>query len=287
MLPLDTYIQRQLLQHLDSIEETLAADLMAIISQIVPGLEHRVRYAAELKTNRRPALAVILDTTGGVVEVVERIVGVFRHHYAEVTFIVPDRAMSAGTVLVMSGDRIFMDYFSCLGPIDPQIQIEDDKGRIKLIPALSYLNQFERLRDRAAQGQLTSAEYALLEKLDLAELHQFEQARDLSVDLLRKWLSTYKFKNWDRTETRGEPVPAEMKERRAEEIAEDLSDNEKWHSHGRGIDMQTLREELKLRIEDFSEDEELAQTIREYFDLLRDYMVRQGLTSFVHTREYF
>jgi membrane-bound ClpP family serine protease len=287
MLPLDTYIQRQLLQHLGSIEETLGADLMAIISQIVPGLEHRVRDATELKKNRRPALAVILDTTGGVVEVVERIVGVFRHHYAEVTFIVPDRAMSAGTVLVMSGDRILMDYFSCLGPIDPQIQIEDDQGRVKLIPALSYLNQFERLRDRAARGQLTSAEYALLEKLDLAELHQFEQAKNLSVDLLKKWLSTYKFKNWDVTQTRGTPVTTQMKEQRAEEIAEDLSNNEKWHSHGRGIDMQTLREELNLRIEDFSEDEELAQTIREYFDLLRDYMVRQGLTSFVHTREYF
>ena len=78
-----------------------------------------------------------------------------------------------------------MDHLSCLGPIDPQIERDD-----KLVPALSYLNQFERLNAKAAQGQLTTAEYALLDKLDLGELYQFEQARELSVELLIKWLSS-------------------------------------------------------------------------------------------------
>lgn len=39
--------------------------------------------------------------------------------------------------------------------------------------------------------------------IDLAELHQFELARDLSITLLKQWLTTYKFKDWTRTETRG------------------------------------------------------------------------------------
>jgi hypothetical protein len=78
-----------------------------------------------------------------------------------------------------------------------------------------------------------------------------------------------------------------MKTARAGEIAQLLSDNEKWHSHGRGINMQTLREDLKLRIDDFSRDPEQAGAIKEYFELLRDYMIRQGMVSFVHTREYF
>jgi hypothetical protein len=283
MLPLDTYIRTQLEQHLQDLESTLSADLMAIISQIRPGLEHIVRYAIELKPKRRQRLAIILDTTGGIVEVVERMVQTIRHYYGEVIFIVPDRAMSAGTVFVMSGDRIMMDHFSCLGPIDPQIEKEDQK----LVPALSYLIQFERLCEKAAKGLLTSAEYALLSKLDLAELHQFEQARDLSVDLLKKWLSTYKFKNWTVTEKRQIPVTPEMKAKRAEEIAIQLSDTDKWHSHGRGINMQTLRDELNLKIEDFSEDKALAKAIRDYFDLLRDYVLRQRMASFVHTKEYF
>jgi hypothetical protein len=43
---------------------------------------------------------------------------------------------------------------------------------------------------------LNTAEFALLNKLDLGELYQFEQARELSQDLLMRWLSAYKFKDW-------------------------------------------------------------------------------------------
>ena len=152
-----------------------------------------------------------LDTPGGVVEIVERMVTTVRFRYDDVTVIVPDRAMSAGTIFALSADRIMMDHLSCLGPIDPQIERDD-----KLVPALSYLNQFERLNAKAAQGQLTTAEYALLDKLDLGELYQFEQAREVSVELLIKWLSRYKFKDWTVTETRKAPVTEDLKRERAE-----------------------------------------------------------------------
>ena len=155
---------------------------------------------------KKSSVAVILDTPGGVVEVVERMVTALRSLYDGVTVIVPDRAMSAGTILALSADRIMMDHLSCLGPIDPQIEKD---GR--LVPALSYLNQYERLNEKAQEGVLTTAEYALLNKLDLGELYQFEQARELSQDLLIKWLSQYKFKNWTRTETKQEPVTEAMK----------------------------------------------------------------------------
>jgi len=105
---------------------------------------------------------------------------------------------------------------------------------------LSYLNQFERLNEKAQDGQLTTAEYALLNKLDLGELYQFDQARELSIDLLIRWLTQYKFKNWAATETRGEAVSEPMKVERAREIAALLNDPKKWHSHGRAIDARTL-----------------------------------------------
>ena len=191
--------------------------------------------------------------------------------------------MSAGTILALSADRIMMDHLSCLGPIDPQIEKDG-----KLVPALSYLDQYERLNKKAQEDELTTAEYALLNKLDLGELYQFEQARELSQDLLVKWLSQYKFKSWTRTETKQEPVTESMKVQRAKEIAALLNDPGKWHSHGRAIDMETLRgEEINLEIEDFECDPDLFQAIRKYFDLLKDYMVREKFPSFVHTREYF
>ncbi len=282
MRPLDEYIRKQLNQHTENIGNTLNADIMAIRSPIFPGLEIRVRDALEKFSEPKRRIGIILDTTGGIVEVVERMVYTIRHHYSEVIFLIPNVAMSAGTIFVMSGDRILMEFFSCLGPIDPQIEKDE-----KLVPALSYLNQFERLNEKAKQGELTSAEYALLSKLDLGELYQFEQAKELSIELLVNWLSIYKFKDWKKTETKKEKVTKKMKKDRANEIAEILSDNTRWHSHGRSINMQTLIDEIKLKIEDYSKIQDLGPSVREYFELLRDYMNRENLGSFVHTKEYF
>lgn len=125
-------------------------DGLTIISPLRVGLKHRVKVAIEAREDFRNALAVILDTPGGVVEVVERIVRVLRQHYDEVKFIIPDRAMSAGTVLAMSGDDILMDYHPCLGPIDPQLERD---GR--LVPALSYLSQFETLVKKSQSETLS------------------------------------------------------------------------------------------------------------------------------------
>jgi len=255
---------------------------MAVSSPIVPGLEVRFRDAVEGIPDKHDSISIVTDTQGGVVEVVERMVHTIRHFYDEVYFIIPNRAMSAGTVLVMSGDRILMDHFSCLGPIDPQIEKD---GR--LIPALSYLNQFDRLNQKSINGNLTSAEYALLQKLDLGELYQFEQAKELSKELLVKWLSEYKFEDWFQTETREIEVTPEMKRNRAEEIADQLSRNDYWHSHGRGINMETLINEIQLKIEDYSSIKNLGTLVREYFELINDYMNREQVFSFVHTKTYF
>ena len=283
MRPVDAHIKDELTRHLNQIERKLGANVVAIISPILPGLEQRLRRAMDTLRCKKNSVVVILDTPGGVVEVVERMVAALRSLYGEVIAIVPNRAMSAGTILALIADRIMMNHLSCLGPIDPQIEKDG-----KLVPALSYLNQYERLNKKAQEGVLTTAEYALLNKLDLSELYQFEQARELSQDLLIKWLSQYKFKNWAKTETKQEPVTEDMKVQRATHIAALLNDPGKWHSHGRAIDMKTLRdEEIKLKIEDLEDDSDLCQVVRKYFELLEDYMDREKLISFVYTREHF
>jgi ClpP class serine protease len=133
--PVDHHTRQQLNEHLASIEGALDADVLTIITPILSGLENAVKNAVEMFKDRHARMSVILETPGGIVEVVERMVHVIRHHYGEVYFVVPDHAMSVGTVFVMSGDKIFMNYSSCLGPIDPQIEKDG-----KLVPALSYLN---------------------------------------------------------------------------------------------------------------------------------------------------
>ena len=248
------------------------------------GLEHKVKYAIELFKKQKGRIAVILDTPGGVVEVVERLVSVIRHNYDEVDFLIPDRAMSAGTVFVMAGDRVFMGYFSCLGPIDPQIEKDG-----KLVPALSYLNQYQRLHAKAEAGLLNTAELVLLDKLDPGELYQFEQARELSTDLLTDWLSTYRFKNWKTDGKTKVPETDDAKKQRAKEIADALSDSERWRSHERMITRDTLLTDPKLRLKmDKLEDiPNLSPALDDYFGLLTDFVQKDQYLSFVHTRRYF
>lgn len=283
--PVDRHTKSMLNIYLGKIEEALDADALTIFGPILFGLENVVKDAVELFQDRRTRIAVVLDTPGGTVEVVERMVEVIRHHYDEVNFLIPNLAMSAGTVFVMAGNRIFMSYFSGLGPIDPQI-VKDGK----LVPALAYLNQYERLCKKAVDGELNTVEYALLNQFDLGELYQFEQARELSHEFLIKWLSTYKFKDWDKHSSTGAPVTEEDKAQRAKEIAAALSDNERWHSHARMISRDTLVSDpkLRLKIEKLEDTPELLNALEEYFGLLRDYAGWAQYPSFVvHTREYF
>src|SRR5439155_9141711 len=121
---------------------------------------------------------VILETYGGYMETAERMAKAFRHNYQRVDFIVPNFAFSAGTILVMVGDAIHMDYFSVLGPIDPQVERGDNYN---LVPAIGYLEQFDRLVKESKRRNLSRAELAYLLNFDAAELYRYEQERDLAI----------------------------------------------------------------------------------------------------------
>ena len=183
----------------------------------------------------------------------------------------------------MSGDDIYMDYFSVLGPIDPQLEKDD-----KMVPALGYLAQYERLIDRSKRGVLTTAELAfLINRFDPAELYMYEQAREMSISLLKEWLVKYKFKNWKITQTRKMKVTKAMRTERAEQIAKILNKIDKWNSHGRGIHMSVLKRDLKLLIQDFGSNSVLRDCIKDYHRLLQDYLSTVNFRYVVQTREDF
>ena len=293
----NVFVEKQLDRLASEIEAKLSSHVMAIVGPIYAGMDDAVRQAIESRkqldrpdkadsepASKQESLAIVLDTTGGIIEVVERMVNTIRHHYDHVTMIIPNQAMSAGTVFAMSGDRIMMDYFSCLGPTDPQVFRNG-----KFVPALSYLIQLNRLIEKSKNGELTTAEIILLQQLDLAELHSFEEAKELSNSLLRKWLATYKFKDWVETEGRKQRVTPEVRQSRAQEVAELLmgEKREPWHSHGRPISMAVLRRDLRLRIDDFGADSELSRQIKDYHQFLADYMNKISVFGVVHGNGFF
>jgi hypothetical protein len=285
----DRTIQEILNKNLVDLESYFDSDVIFYYGEIHPSYEKLFRDFIEILKEEKPGrnrLTILLNTPGGSAETVEKMVEIIRHHYDEVYFIVPDFAMSAGTIFCMSGDKIYMDYSSSLGPIDPQVF-----NGTTYVPALGYLDKVNELLEKARNNELSHAEFLILQNQDLAMLRVYEQARDLTIDLLKKWLVEHKFKDWKMHRThpnkKGKSVTLEEKERRAGEIADMLGNNKIWHSHGRMINIKTLVNILKLEIEDYSENEKLRPLIRNYNDLLTEFIARNGNKVFLHSRKYF
>ncbi len=282
----DGVIAEQIRSRARLLEERLQSDVISYSGPIHPAIFQPFRNFIEGvkadSTRKENALSIVLRTPGGSVETADRFVTVVRHHYETVNFIIPDFAMSAGTIFCMSGDRIYMDYASSLGPIDPQVQAPDGSG---WIPALGYLDKVNEITNK---DDLSPADVVFLRSQDLAKLALYEQARNLSIDLLQAWLVRYKFKDWTqhRTTNPGNPVTAAEKGERAAEIAAALSNHKKWLSHGRSLNIAKLKE-LRLDIDDYSTDDALSDAIRAYSDMLAAYNDRLNRPFHLHscTRE--
>jgi len=281
----DSSVKEILSNKLRDIENHFEADIVSYFGPIVDGNENIVLEIIEKLVNdseKKDKLIVILTTTGGSAVAVERYVNILRKHYNEISFVVPDYAFSAGTIFCMSGDNIYMDYFSVLGPIDPQVQNKEGKW----VAALGYLDKVNELINKAKSDNLTQAEFLILKDIDLAELRGYEQAKELTIDLLKKWLVKYKFKNWDTHSSTGQNVTLSEKEQRAEEIADMLGDNKTWKSHSRPINIETLEQTLRLEIIDYSDDNNRRELIRSYYRLASDHVRRNEFNIFLQTRNF-
>ena len=235
--------------------------------------------ADKAKSLQIDTLNIIINTPGGSVEAVEKMVEINRYHFKTVNFYVPDMAMSAGTIFCMSGDEIYMDYASSLGPIDPQVMNEQGKW----VPALGYLDKYEELIQKSLDDKISGVEFARFQNIDLAQLSRYEQAKLLSIDLLKKWLVEYKFKDWETHSSTSLEVTCQEKIERAEHVASMLMDTSVWRSHGRMIGINTLISVLKLKINDYSENRYLRSVLNQYIELLGEYATQRQRPVYIHS----
>jgi len=84
---------------------------------------------------------ILLETPGGIAEVVEDMVELIRGKYERVGIIIPGTAKSAGTIFSMAGDEILMGETSSLGPIDAQVP---NNG--KRFSADAFLDGLEKIK---------------------------------------------------------------------------------------------------------------------------------------------
>lgn len=290
----DFIVENTLISANMALAKSLNSDVLILRAPMGSKLDDAIRDEVELIKESREeghpdfdSLAVVLETVGGYIETVERIVAVFRRHYGKVIFIVPNFAYSAGTVLALSGDEIYMDYYSVLGPIDPQYQSASGES----VPGMGYIAKYEELMKKinnaVGEGEPVEAELAfLLNKFDPAKLFHIDQATQHSRDLIKEWLPKYKFKDWKETRDKKQKVDDTYRKKRAEKIADRLADADHWHSHGRGISMAELEgPDIGLQIENFGLDNDLNHNIRHYYGLFTDYMDTTSVSAAIHTSQ--
>jgi hypothetical protein len=199
---------------------------------------------------------IYIETPGGSGETAEEIVRFLRNNFETVSFVVSGEAKSAGTIMVLSGDEILMTETGSLGPIDAQMKI----GR-SVVSAYDYMEWVEEKRKEAEkQGRLNPFDATMVAQITPGELGSVFHALKFAEDLVVEWLINYKFKNWTVTETNKIPVTEEMKRKRAEEIAKELTNHSKWRSHGRSIKIIDL-EEIGLKITKVDDDKKLSDII--------------------------
>lgn len=220
-------------------------------------------FSDQLSNLSSENIDIILETPGGLAEVVEDLVKLVRNKHKNVG-IVPGTAKSAGTIFSMAADEILMGELSALGPIDAQIVSNG-----KRFSADAFLEGLNKIRQEAtSKKSLELAYIPMLQNLSPGEIQHCENAQKFSKTLVTNWLKEYKFKDWSMHETSQTPVTAGDKEKRAEEIADLLCNHSHWLTHGRSIKMQDLRN-MKLSITDYTQDTELNDAITRYHTLLQ------------------
>lgn len=192
---------------------------------------------------------IVLVTPGGSANQVNSFVNVLRPRFEKVNFIVLNMAMSAGTILIMSGDEIIMSAQSKFGPIDPQIP--NKEGRF--IPAQSILVALEGIRIRGEEKlkqnqQPDWTDIQLLRNMDARDIGLAQSASKYSIDMVQDFLVKFKFKAWNTHSSTNTPVTNDEKIKRANEIANLLCSHSNWKSHGHAINRDVAWNVCKLKI---------------------------------------
>lgn len=185
--------------------------------------------------NSGDGLDLLLHTYGGDIDQAERIVLLCRKIIGpkgSFRVVVPDSAKSAGTLIAVGADEIVMGPSSELGPIDPQIDITTATGEHMVRPAQSFLDGLQEIVQQVGTGQLSSAYFPLLDKLDPALIDFCKKAIARSQTLAERFLSTYSLK--------GDLAKAAA-------IAAELVNVNKFLSHGALIDAEEAKK-LGLKV---------------------------------------
>ena len=135
--------------------------------------------------DRSKGLDLILHTPGGDIAATESIVDYLRRMFGnDIRAIIPQIAMSAGTMIACSCKEIIMGKQSNIGPIDPQFN-----G----IPVLGVLAEFKRALKEIREIHKLSPWQTVVAKYHPTFIGECQNAIDWSTEIVTKWLEINMF----------------------------------------------------------------------------------------------
>jgi hypothetical protein len=192
--------------------------------------------------DRSLGLDLILHTPGGDIAATESLVHYLRKLFGtDIRAIVPQIAMSAGTMIACSCREIIMGKQSNLGPIDPQLN-----G----VPAQAVIDEFEEaIREVAINPAAIPIWQAIIGKYHPTFIGECKRAIVMSKDIVAQWLITGMYND-------GKPDP----EKRAENVVSRLSDHEDTKMHSRHIHIDDC-ESMGLKVSELESDPRLQDLV--------------------------
>ena len=184
---------------------------------------------------------IILHTPGGNPTATEGIVKYLHNKFGkDIRVIVPQMAMSAGTMLACASKEILMGAHSCLGPIDPQY------GGI---PAYNIIKEFKEAKTDL-ENNPSSKEYWKIQfdKYPAAFFYSVCDAIKLSEILVAEWLKEYMFYEEDKQDVT----------KKVNRIISKLNSNNKSHSRHFTYDSCSS---IGLNVSKIEDDQELQNLI--------------------------
>jgi len=186
-------------------------------------------------------LDIFLHTPGGEISAAESLVDYLRSIFGNnIRAIVPQLAMSAGTMIACSCKEILMGKHSSLGPIDPQIN-----G----IPTHGIIEEFNRAaQEISIKPYLIPLWQPIIAKYNPTLIGECEKAMNWASEIVKDWLVSGMFENDPDAETK------------ANGIISELADHALTKSHARHISMERAKQ-IGLNISALEDDQNLQEAV--------------------------
>lgn len=193
------------------------------------------------KDKGKKGLDLFLHTPGGSISATESIVSYLKSIFGnDIRAIVPQMAMSAGTMIACACKSIVLGKHSDLGPIDPQFNS---------IPAHGIIEEFEKIKQEVSKDPKSIIVWReILSRYSPTLIGECEKAISWAKEMVKSWLMENMFLN----ESNSEGL--------VDNIINELSDHTKTLSHSRHLGLVQLKQ-IGLKVEELEQDQKLQDLV--------------------------